>query len=115
MARRFTEWKTVSMTAITAGVVLALASAGWAQSTPPSPPSDPAPSGNPPSTTTQSAPPADSPTASQTPGTAPVSGDTQPRKPDGKSKKSDKNKKDANCNDPAPGTSPVNGDVAAAA
>ena len=109
MARRFTEWKTVSTAVLTAGIVLALTSAGWAQSTPQS---DPAPSGNPP-TTTQSTP-SDTPTADQAPGTTPVCSDT---KPDAKSKKDkkDKNKKDSSCNDPAPGTQPVNGDVPAAA
>ncbi len=116
MARRFSEWKTVSTavtTVVTAGFLLALASAGWAQSTPQS---DPAPSGNPPATTTQSTPASNTPTADQGPGTTSVCGDT---KPDVKSKKDkkDKNKKDSDqsCNDPAPGTEPVKGDVTAAA
>ena len=112
MTRSFTGWKSVSLITVTAGFALAMASTGWAQSTPQS---DPAPSGNPPATTTQSTPPADTPTADQPPGTHPVAGDTQPCKPNAKAKKSDKNKKDANCSDPAPGTDAVSGDVPAAA
>src|SRR5579872_6871272 len=99
MTRSFTGGKSASLMAMAAGFALALTSAGWAQS---SPQSDPAPSGNPPATTTQSAPPADTSTADQAPGTKPVAGDAQPCKPNDKAKKSDKKKKEADCDGPAP-------------
>ena len=114
MTRSFTGWKTLTPAAT--AFALALASAGWAQSTPQS---DPAPASNPPSAT-QSTAPADNSSAQPTPGTTPVAGDTQPAPQDQKAKKSDKkdkkdkNKKDAD-HDPNAGTEPVKGDVAAAA
>lgn len=107
-----TSGKSVSLMTMAAGFALALTSAGWAQS---SPQSDPASAGNPPATTTQSVPPADTSTADQAPGTKPVAGDAQPCKPNDKAKKSDKKKKEADCDGPAPGTQAVNGDVPAAA
>ena len=115
MARSFTGWKTVSVTAMAAGFALAMATAGWAQS----PQQDPASTPNPPASTTPNTPPADTPAAQPAPGTTPVAGDTQACQANPKAKKSDKksdkNKKDpAACNDPAPGTDPVNGDVPAA-
>ena len=125
MTRRFTGGKSVSITALTAAFALAVASAGWAQSTPQSTPqSDPAPASNPPSAT-PTAPPADTPTSDQAPapGTTPVAGDTQPTqqqdkqdkksKKDKKKDKKDKAQKDSK-DDPEPGTEPVKGDVAAA-
>jgi hypothetical protein len=113
------------MTALTAGFALALASVGWAQSTPPS---DPAPAGNPPaatqSTPPQNTPPADNPQAAPAPGTTPVVGDTPPAPPDQakqnkKDKKDKKDKRDKKAekedkDNPEPGTDPVKGDVAAA-
>jgi predicted Zn-dependent protease len=104
-----------TLAAAAAGLALALASAGWAQS---APQSDPTPSANPPATT-QSTPPSDTPTAQSAPGTTPVAGDTQAAPQDTKSKKGDKkdknSKKDSGKDDPGPGTAPVKGDVAAAA
>ena len=117
MMRSFTGLKSVTMAATAAGFALALASAGWAQSTPQS---NPSPSATPPATSPQSTSPADTPTAQPAPGTTPVAGDTQPAPHDSKTDKNDK-KKDKNAkndpasNDPAPGTEPVKGDVAAAA
>jgi len=113
MTRRMTGGKT--LTAATATVfALAVASAGWAQSTPQS---DPSPSTTPPAAT-QSTAPSDSSAAQPAPGTTPVAGDAQPtqqQEPKGKKDKKDKNKKDSSKNDPAAGTEPVKGDVAAAA
>src|SRR5215469_6547638 len=112
MTRSFTGWMTVT-TASAATFALAVASAGWAQSTPQS---DPAPASNPPSAT-QSTAPSDNSSAQPAPGTTPVAGDVQPAPPqqDTKGKKDKQNKKDSPQNDPAPGTEPVTGDVAAAA
>jgi predicted Zn-dependent protease len=110
MTRRFSGW-TISTTA--AVFALAVASAGWAQSTPPA---DPGPSATPPAASQSSAPSDDS--AKPAPGTAPVAGDVQPTPPpdskDKKDKKKDKNKKESK-EDPSAGTEPVKGDVAAAA
>src|SRR5947207_2478809 len=115
MTRSFATRTTTKLAAVAAGLALALASAGWAQS---APQSDPAPSTDP-TATTQSTPPSDTPAAQPAPGTTPVAGDTQAAPQDTKSKKGDKNKdknskKDPGKDDPAPGTSPVKGDVAAA-
>ena len=118
MTRSSRGLKRATLAALAAGIVLALATAGWGQSTPA--PTDPSPqSGTP--TATQSTPPADTPSAQQPdPGTTPVAGDTPPSptptdsKPDKKDKKS-KDSKDSSKDDPAPGTSPVKGDVASAA
>jgi hypothetical protein len=118
MTRSLTGWKTVkregAISAAAAAFALALASAGWAQSTPQS---DPAPSSTPPATT-QSTAPSDNSSAQPAPGTTPVAGDSQPTPKDDKAKKSDKkkdkNKKDSD-HDPNAGTEPVKGDVAAAA
>jgi len=120
MMRSFTGLKSVTMAATAAGFALALASAGWAQSTPQS---DPAPSATPPASSTQSTPPAATPTAQPAPGTTPVAGDAPAAPQESKAGKSDKNdknkdktaKNDPASNDPAPGTEPVKGDVAAAA
>jgi hypothetical protein len=125
MTRRFTGGKSLSITALAAAFAFAVASAGWAQSTPQSTPqSDPAPATNPPSAT-QTAPPADPPATDQAPapGTTPVAGDTQATqqqgqqdkkdKKDKKKDKKDKAQKDSK-DDPEPGTDPVKGDVAAA-
>ena len=107
--------RTASMAAAAAAFALAVATAGWAQSAPPS--SDPAPSTTPPSSTTQSTPPADTPSAQPAPGTTPVAGDTpatpSDQKADKKDKK-DKKNKDSSKDDPAPGTDAVKGDVPAA-
>jgi hypothetical protein len=129
MRTRLTGWKSGSMTALTAGFALAVASIGWAQSTPQSTPQpDPASAGNPPaatqSTPPQSTPPADNPQAAPAPGTTPVVGDTPPAPPDQakqnkKDKKDKKDKRDKKAekvdkDNPEPGTDPVKGDVAAA-
>jgi len=115
MTMNFAGWKTVKRACAmpaAAGFALAMATAGWAQSTPQS---DPAPASNPPSST-QSTAPGDNPSAQPTPGTTPVAGDTQPTPPqDTKDKKKDKKNKKDSQNDPAAGTEPVKGDVAAAA
>ena len=118
MTRSSRGLKRATLAALAAGVVLALATAGWGQSTPAS--TDPSPQTGTPSAT-QSTPPADTPSAQQPdPGTTPVAGDTPPSptptdsKPNKKDKKS-KDSKDSSKDDPAPGTSPVKGDVAAAA
>ena len=115
MTMSFAGWKTVKRACAmpaAAGFALAMATAGWAQSTPQS---DPAPASNPPSST-QSTAPGDNPSAQPTPGTTPVAGDTQPTPPqDTKDKKKDKKNKKDSQNDPAAGTEPVKGDVAAAA
>ncbi len=117
MRTSFTGLKSTALVAVAAGFALALASAGWAQSTPQSSaPSQPGTTQPDPSqpTATQTTPPADT-SAQPAPGTTPVSGDTPATQQDSKSKKSDKNsKKDPGKDDPAPGTEPVKGDVAAA-
>jgi predicted Zn-dependent protease len=115
--------------AIVAGLALAAASIGWAQSTPQSAPAnDPTANGSP----TQSTPQAGSPP--QAPGTVPVTGDAPPTAStdpkdkndsaaadiadcvpsdaDTKDKHKKKDKKDKNNPCPA-GTEPVSGDVAA--
>ncbi len=88
--------RTVTLATSVAGVALALACAGWAQSAP-----QPDPSGNTPASNTST------PAAQPAPGTTPVAGDSPASKSDPKSSK------DPSKQDPAPGTTPVKGDVPA--
>ena len=127
-----------------AGLVLAVATTVWAQSTPTTPSSTPPaapsattpPAQTTPQTTTPAAttPPANTPTSQPAPGTAPVQGDTPaspakdtaassdtstdctPATTDNKKKKDKKDKSaDSSASTPCkPGTQPVAGDVAAA-
>lgn len=124
MRRDGRELKAATVVATVAGLALALATAGWAQSTP----QQPAPSNTPPATTPSVQPqpdpgtqPAKAPTteAKPDPGTTPVAGDTPAAKPDAGTTPvagdTPPSKKEPGKGKPAPGTEPVKGDVAAAA
>ena len=96
------EPKLTAFAGIAAGMVLTLATVGWAQSAPQATPPD----GN----STQPAATSSGNGSAQTtpaPGTTPVDGD-KPAQPEQK----DKDKKKTQQKDPAPGTIPVTGDVA---